>query len=70
MSQRTALVTAAWHAARTAGFPLVELDRGYVASGPRRWRRFLDQAGLADLRTAIARLTSRQFLGPPRAMCR
>jgi hypothetical protein len=64
MSQRTALATAAWQAARAAGFPLLELDRGYVAHGQRPWRRFLDQAGLPDLRTAIARLDTRQFLGP------
>jgi hypothetical protein len=66
MSQRTALATAAWQAARAAGFPLLELSCGYVAPGPRPWRRFLDQAGLPDLRTALARLETRQFLGPPR----
>jgi hypothetical protein len=66
MSQRTALATAAWQAARAAGFPLLELRHGYVAHGHRPWRRFLDRAALPDLRTAIARLNSRQFLGAPR----
>jgi hypothetical protein len=66
MSQRTALTTAVWQAARATGFPVLELGRGYVAHGQRPWRRFLDQARLADLRTAIARLNARQFLGPLR----
>jgi hypothetical protein len=69
MSQRTALATAAWHAARAASFPLLELDRGYIAPGPHPWRRFLDRAGLPDLRTALARLEARQFLGAPRKEC-
>jgi len=70
MSQRTALATAAWQAARAAGFPLVELSHGYIASGPRPWRRFLDRAALPDLRTALVRLDTRQFLDPPRTECR
>jgi hypothetical protein len=57
MSQRRALAVEAWQLARAARFPVVELEHGgTVAHGLRPWRRFLDRAGNADLRAAVAAL--------------
>jgi hypothetical protein len=57
MSQRRALAVEAWHLARAARFPVVAFERGVtVALGLRPWRRFLEQAGVAELRAAVAAL--------------
>jgi hypothetical protein len=57
MSQRHALTQTAWQAARAAGFPFLEVRHGFsIARGPRPWHRFLEQAGNADLRAAVAAL--------------
>jgi hypothetical protein len=70
VSARRALAVEAWQLARAAHFPVVELERGFVvAHGPRPWRRFLEQAGHADLRAAVAALDrlhhAQQTAGPP-----
>lgn len=57
MSARRALAVEAWQRARAAGFPVVALARGVtVAHGRRPWHRFVDQAGVAPLRAAVAAL--------------
>ena len=57
MSARRALAVEAWQLARAARFPVVALARGAtVAHGPRPWRRFVEQAGNADLRAAVVAL--------------
>jgi hypothetical protein len=57
MSQRRALAVEVWQLARQNRFPVLELERGFVvAHGPRPWRRFLEQAGNAELRAAVVAL--------------
>jgi hypothetical protein len=57
MSARRALAVAVWQRARAANFPVVAGAPGLaVGHGPRPWHRFVDQAGVADLRAAVAAL--------------
>jgi hypothetical protein len=61
MSARRALAVAVWQRARAAHFPVVARAPGFaVGHGPRPWHRFVDQAGVAELRAAVAALDELQ----------